>query len=284
MRISNNSSNWTGWIPYKTTYSWRLHNSTYGGNKKQGLKRVYVIFKEADDDISSIYKDAIIYDRYVPFATGIKINRNFPYTYSAYDTLNLSAIDRASGVRWMRFTNGHSRWTQWKRYRKTFRWDLTERKFGGKSSKGKKCVFAQFMDGVGRKSRSKVDCIIFKEYKYIEIDLSSQRLFLYGGGKKIATYKISSGRLGMRTPTGNFRVLGRERNHWSVKYKLYMPYAIRFYGGAYIHELPYWPGGYREGRWHLGIPVSHGCVRLGIGPAKRVYNFAKIGTKVIIHN
>jgi lipoprotein-anchoring transpeptidase ErfK/SrfK len=33
----------------------------------------------------------------------------------------------------------------------------------------------------------------------------------------------------------------------------------------------------------LGIPVSHGCVRVGIGPAENVYNFATIGTKVVIH-
>ena len=62
-----------------------------------------------------------------------------------------------------------------------------------------------------------------------------------------------------------------------------MPYSLRFYNGYYIHELPYWPGGYREGEEHLGIPVSHGCVRVGMGAAQNVYNFADIGTLVIIH-
>jgi len=58
---------------------------------------------------------------------------------------------------------------------------------------------------------------------------------------------------------------------------------LNFYNGYFIHELPYWPGGYREGENHLGIPVSHGCVRLGIGAAAKVYQFAAIGTKVVIH-
>jgi lipoprotein-anchoring transpeptidase ErfK/SrfK len=33
----------------------------------------------------------------------------------------------------------------------------------------------------------------------------------------------------------------------------------------------------------LGIPVSHGCVRLGIGPAKQVYEWTEVGTPVIIY-
>ena len=50
-----------------------------------------------------------------------------------------------------------------------------------------------------------------------------------------------------------------------------------------IHELPEWPSGYKEGASHLGSPVSHGCVRLGVGPSKRVYDFAEVGTPVIVH-
>lgn len=62
-----------------------------------------------------------------------------------------------------------------------------------------------------------------------------------------------------------------------------MPHSLRFYGGYFIHELPYWPGGYREGEDHLGQRVSHGCVRLGVGVAEDVYKFADVGTPVIVH-
>ena len=123
----------------------------------------------------------------------------------------------------------------------------------------------------------------YDKSKYIDINLSSQTMRLYQGGKIVSTYQISSGRPGMETPTGTFHILSKSRLLWSTKYSLYMPYSLRFYNGYFIHELPYWPGGYREGQWHLGIPVSHGCVRLGIGPAERVFNFTNIGTKVIIH-
>ena len=50
-----------------------------------------------------------------------------------------------------------------------------------------------------------------------------------------------------------------------------------------IHELPEWPNGYKEGEAHLGTKASHGCVRLGVGPAEYLYNIAPLGTKVIIH-
>jgi len=58
---------------------------------------------------------------------------------------------------------------------------------------------------------------------------------------------------------------------------------MNFNGPDYIHELPYWPNGYREGENHLGVKVSHGCVRLGIGPAKYVFDWAEIGTPVYVH-
>jgi len=66
-----------------------------------------------------------------------------------------------------------------------------------------------------------------------------------------------------------------------------MPYFIGFYksGGLEngIHELPFL-NGRREGETSLGRAVSHGCVRLGIGEAKKVYDWVEIDkTKVIVH-
>jgi len=119
--------------------------------------------------------------------------------------------------------------------------------------------------------------------KSIDINLSTQKMNTAQGGKAISEYLISSGAPGMSTPVGTFYIQTKELNHWSTTYGLYMPYAMRIHGAYYIHELPYWPGGYREGEDHLGTPVSHGCVRLGMGSAKQVYNFANIGTKVLIH-
>ncbi len=120
--------------------------------------------------------------------------------------------------------------------------------------------------------------------KYIDINLSEQHLSIFSDGERMGTYRISSGKRGMATPTGTFKVIKKTQRAWSHKYKLYMPFWMQFTGAGHgIHELPEWPGGYKEGVNHLGIPVSHGCVRLGVGPAETAYNFSEIGTPVVIH-
>jgi len=120
--------------------------------------------------------------------------------------------------------------------------------------------------------------------KYIDIDLSKQNFYIFEDGKELGAYKVSTGIRGMNTPTGEFKIMAKARRPWSATYGLFMPWFMQFTSqGHGIHELPEWPGGYKEGANHLGIPVSHGCVRLGVGPAEKVYEFAEIGTPIIIH-
>ena len=122
------------------------------------------------------------------------------------------------------------------------------------------------------------------EGKYIDIDLTHQVMSIFENGLRKGSYKISSGKRGMNTPTGTFHILSKGRRPWSEKYGLYMPYYMGFTTkGHGIHELPEWPSGYKEGANHLGIPVSHGCVRLGVGPAKLIYDFTPKGTPVVVH-
>ena len=95
---------------------------------------------------------------------------------------------------------------------------------------------------------------------------------------------VSSGKRGMETPTGEFKVMAKAVRPWSKEHGLFMPWFLQFTNlGHGIHELPEWPGGYKEGANHLGTPVSHGCVRLGIGPAKIVYDWADVGTPIVIY-
>lgn len=124
----------------------------------------------------------------------------------------------------------------------------------------------------------------FMEGKYIDISVPNQIMTLFEDGRKINSFLVSTGKYGMPTPLGTFSVKKKELNHWSSTYGLWMPFSMNFYGSFYIHELPYWPSGYREGENHLGIRVSHGCVRLGIGPAEYVFNWSEIGTPVYAHN
>jgi len=121
--------------------------------------------------------------------------------------------------------------------------------------------------------------------KYIDINLSQQILCIFENGKAFDCYMVSTGKRGMETTKGQFAIKNKAPRVWSKKYGLYMPYwmAVASDGSFGIHELPEWPGGYKEGANHLGTPVSHGCIRLGVGPAKIVYDWTEVGTTVIIH-
>lgn len=122
-----------------------------------------------------------------------------------------------------------------------------------------------------------------EKIKRIEIDLSEQRMRLLENDKIIREMPVSSGKPGMETPVGQFQIHNKNPRSWS-SYGLWMPYwmLIEPRRGIGIHELPEWPNGYKEGEDHLGTPVSHGCIRLGVGDAKFVYDWAEIGTPVKI--
>lgn len=117
--------------------------------------------------------------------------------------------------------------------------------------------------------------------KKIVIHLSSQTMDMVEHGVVLSTFKISSGKRGMQTPTGTFKVLNKNKRAYSKTYGLYMPYWMAFTTrGHGIHELPEWPNGYKEGENHLGTPVSHGCVRLGVGSAQTMFEWAEVGTPI----
>ncbi|HEY1074912.1 MAG TPA: L,D-transpeptidase family protein [Patescibacteria group bacterium] len=127
------------------------------------------------------------------------------------------------------------------------------------------------------------------EGKYIDVDLSLQKLNIIEGSTHIRSFSVSTGSWSTPTPIGQFTILNHQQTAWSKKFKLYMPFwmAIKAEAGAYdgygIHGLPYWPSGKVEGTSHIGRPVSHGCIRLGPGDAETVYAWADNGTKVFIH-
>lgn len=125
-----------------------------------------------------------------------------------------------------------------------------------------------------------------KTGKCIDIDTKMQIMTIFENGQLLDAYLVSSGKRGMETPVGTYHISNKTPRAWSKEYHLFMPFweALVPSGKFGIHELPEWPNGYKEGLNHLGTPVSHGCVRLGVGPAQRVYSWTDIGTPVVVHN
>ena len=120
--------------------------------------------------------------------------------------------------------------------------------------------------------------------KRIEINLKKQELTYFVGEHVVGRHLVSAGAKGWPTPRGEFKILNKSPKAWSKVAGLWMPYWMGFAarGKVGLHELPIWPSGKREGADHLGHPASHGCVRLGIGPAKALYDWADIGTKIMV--
>jgi lipoprotein-anchoring transpeptidase ErfK/SrfK len=111
-----------------------------------------------------------------------------------------------------------------------------------------------------------------------KIDLSKQRMYVYVNGKRAYTWKVSTGKPGYATPKGRFSPKRMKRVHYSDRYNnAYMPHSIFFIGGYAIH------GTTATGK--LGRPVSHGCVRLSQGNAKRLYNLVaanKSSSRIVV--
>ncbi len=116
--------------------------------------------------------------------------------------------------------------------------------------------------------------------KTIYADLDTMTLTLYQDGKVVGELPIKSkGRPGSfwETPTGEYRALTKEENHFSSIGEVWMPYSIGFFGNFFIHGWPYYSSGKQvpEG-------FSGGCIRLKTTDAKIVYDFTEKNTPIIV--
>lgn len=120
--------------------------------------------------------------------------------------------------------------------------------------------------------------------KKVEIDLSQQKLFLFGDGELIKEMPVSTGEKESPTPIGSFRVIYKSVMVYSKIADCWLPFWVGFTDdGQYgFHELPLC-GQERTGQEEIGVPSSLGCIRLDIENAQNFYNWADINTEVRIY-
>ena len=107
----------------------------------------------------------------------------------------------------------------------------------------------------------------------IVVDLLTQMAYAYRGDRLVGAATISSAKKGMVTPLGFWSILEKRPFYRSKKYdNAPMPfmqridsYGIAFHGGA-----------------NPGYPASHGCIRLPMKFAEKLYGLTKLGSKVVI--
>jgi lipoprotein-anchoring transpeptidase ErfK/SrfK len=105
------------------------------------------------------------------------------------------------------------------------------------------------------------------------VDLLIQRAYVYRGDELVGVSSISSGKRDKQTPLGIWSVREKRKFYRSRKYdNAPMPFMQRIdeYGIA-LH-----------GGNNPGYPASHGCVRLPLKFAEKLFTLTKVGSEVII--
>ena len=108
---------------------------------------------------------------------------------------------------------------------------------------------------------------------HVVVDLLTQMTYVYRGDELLGASTMSSAKTGHITPYGFWTILEKRPFYRSKKYdNAPMPwmeridnYGIAFHGGV-----------------NPGYPASHGCMRLPMKFAEKLYGVTRIGTKVVI--
>jgi len=120
--------------------------------------------------------------------------------------------------------------------------------------------------------------------KWIEVDLSEQRTTAYEKATPVKNFLIASGVRGHETVTGEFSIWLKVR---SQTMQGGSKADGSFYNIPNVEWVSYFYQDYAlHGAWwrkQFGSPASHGCVNMTNADAQWVYEWAPLGTKVIVH-
>lgn len=122
--------------------------------------------------------------------------------------------------------------------------------------------------------------------KYIIVNRTKQRLYAYDGDTLFMTATTSTGLDSTPTPRGVFTIYKKTPSR-------YMQGPLPNLDSAQVYDLPGVPwnlyfttgGAVIHGAyWHtaFGTPYSHGCVNLALTDAKKIYDWAPVGTVVTV--
>lgn len=113
--------------------------------------------------------------------------------------------------------------------------------------------------------------------RWIQVDLSDQKLIAWEGDIPIYSAIVSTGRAGDWTPPGvyavetKYRVTSMQGEGYNIPD---VPYVMYFFGSYAIHGV-YWHD-------NFGAPASRGCVGLEPEQAAWLFDWASEGTRVIV--
>lgn len=113
--------------------------------------------------------------------------------------------------------------------------------------------------------------------RIIYVVLSEQKTYAVENGQVIKEFIVSTGTAAHPTVTGHYKIYVKYRydDMDGPGYHLPdVPYVMYFYKGYGLHGT-YW-------HHNFGVPMSHGCVNLTIPDAEWLFNWAHVGTPVVV--
>jgi len=134
----------------------------------------------------------------------------------------------------------------------------------------------------------------------IKISLTEQRAYFYKGGQLVGISQLSTGREGLDTPTGNFKIIGKDIDHASSVYGDYVddadnvvvpnidrkkdpkPPGTHYKGAPMPYYMQIAPGFGLHAGYLPGYPASHGCIRMPEFMAENFFDNVDNGTPVTI--
>ena len=124
-------------------------------------------------------------------------------------------------------------------------------------------------------------------HKKIVVDISEQRAYTYDWGQPIHVFIISTGSPGRDTALGKYKIQNKIPMAYASTWNLDMPHWLGIYWAGSLqngfHGLPtVRHTGYTLWSGHLGSRVSYGCIILSLEDARTLYNWADVGTDVVI--
>lgn len=147
MQISNRADfNNAEWIKYQTNILWQLEG-------EDGIKKVYVKYRDYVGNLSEASSDSIVLDRKAPTNTSILLNKGAEATNN-YDKVVLAKVKAKDAVKMQISNVADFKGARWLGYSElNFDWPLA-------GNDGNKVVYARFQDEAGNITEAIMDSII----------------------------------------------------------------------------------------------------------------------------
>ncbi|MDP3889632.1 L,D-transpeptidase, partial [Nocardioides sp.] len=115
---------------------------------------------------------------------------------------------------------------------------------------------------------------------------SAQRVWLVEQGGKVQRTYLVSGSVYDNLDPGTYSVYSRSEQAWGIDNSGTMKYFVRFTRGENaaigFHDIPELDGAPVQTLDELGTPLSHGCIRQKREDAIALWEFAPLGTTVVV--